>query len=97
MLIFLDAHCEATESWIEPLLARIEEDHTAVLVPIIDVIEANTLGYSTNGDSSYQVGLYLPPNFKQNCSYNRKTSPRDPILFFIDSSNIFEVKPSLTF
>jgi polypeptide N-acetylgalactosaminyltransferase len=56
VLIFLDAHCEATKNWIEPLLSRIEEDNTAVLVPIIDVIEANTLAYSTNGDTSYQVG-----------------------------------------
>lgn len=44
-----DAHCEATKDWIEPLLARIEEERTAVLVPIIDVIEATNLGYSTNG------------------------------------------------
>ncbi|XP_074026809.1 polypeptide N-acetylgalactosaminyltransferase 1 [Leptinotarsa decemlineata] len=56
VLIFLDAHCEATEDWVEPLLSRIEEDRTAVLVPIIDVIEANNLAYSTNGDSSFQVG-----------------------------------------
>lgn len=56
VLIFLDAHCEATVMWAEPLLARIEQDRTAVLVPIIDVIEDNTLAYSTNGDTTYQVG-----------------------------------------
>ncbi|KAF5285214.1 hypothetical protein FQR65_LT13329 [Abscondita terminalis] len=56
VLIFLDAHCEATIGWIEPLLSRIQEDRTTVLVPIIDVIEANNLAYSTNGDTSYQVG-----------------------------------------
>uniref|UniRef100_A0A6P7FEL8 Polypeptide N-acetylgalactosaminyltransferase n=1 Tax=Diabrotica virgifera virgifera TaxID=50390 RepID=A0A6P7FEL8_DIAVI len=56
VLIFLDAHCEATTGWAEPLLSRIEEDRTAVLVPIIDVIEANNMAYSTNGDSSFQVG-----------------------------------------
>lgn len=50
VLIFLDAHCEATIGWAEPLLSRIEEDRTAVLVPIIDVIEANNLAYSTNGE-----------------------------------------------
>lgn len=49
VLIFLDAHCEATINWVEPLLARIEEERTAVLVPIIDVIEANNMAYSTNG------------------------------------------------
>ncbi|KAK5638663.1 hypothetical protein RI129_012958 [Pyrocoelia pectoralis] len=56
VLIFLDAHCEATVGWMEPLLARIQEERTTVLVPIIDVIEANNLAYSTNGDTSYQVG-----------------------------------------
>lgn len=49
VLVFLDAHCEATINWMEPLLARIEEDSTAVLVPIIDVIEAQDLAYATNG------------------------------------------------
>ncbi|XP_019875284.2 polypeptide N-acetylgalactosaminyltransferase 1-like [Aethina tumida] len=56
VMIFLDAHCEATKDWIQPLLSRIEDDKTAVLVPIIDVLEAKTLAYSTNGDTSYQVG-----------------------------------------
>ncbi|XP_066144540.1 polypeptide N-acetylgalactosaminyltransferase 1-like [Euwallacea fornicatus] len=56
VLIFLDAHCEVTKDWIEPLLSRIQEDNTAVLVPIIDVIEASNMAYSTNGDSSFQVG-----------------------------------------
>lgn len=56
VLIFLDAHCEATVGWAEPLLSRIEEDRTAVLVPIIDVIEATNMAYSTNGDTTFQVG-----------------------------------------
>ncbi|KAK9886543.1 hypothetical protein WA026_016818 [Henosepilachna vigintioctopunctata] len=55
-LVFLDSHCEATVQWMEPLLARIEEDKTAVLVPIIDVIEANNFAYSTNGEVVFQVG-----------------------------------------
>lgn len=49
VLIFLDAHCEATVGWAEPLLGRIEEERTAVLVPIIDVIEAKDFSYATNG------------------------------------------------
>lgn len=61
VLIFLDAHCEATVGWMEPLLSRIEEDRTAVLVPIIDVIEAKDFSYATNGDSYqvYQITLIL--------------------------------------
>lgn len=53
VLVFLDAHCEATTQWMEPLLSRIEEDRTAVLVPIIDVIEANNFAYSTNGKLTF--------------------------------------------
>lgn len=39
---------------IEPLLARIKEERTAVLCPIVDAVMANTLDYSLNG--GYQVG-----------------------------------------
>nr|CAI5825812.1 unnamed protein product [Callosobruchus analis] len=52
VLIFLDAHCETTVGWAEPLLQRIEEDRTAVLVPLIDVIEADTFAYSTDGNTN---------------------------------------------
>lgn len=56
VLIFLDAHCEANEGWCEPLLQRIKESRTSVLVPIIDVIDAKDFQYSTNGYKSFQVG-----------------------------------------
>lgn len=59
VLIFLDAHCEATVGWAEPLLARIEEEPTAVLVPIIDVIEADTLAYSTNGNNNKKTQCFV--------------------------------------
>lgn len=39
VLIFLDSHCEANDMWMEPLLQRIKESRSAVLVPIIDVID----------------------------------------------------------
>lgn len=59
VLIFLDAHCEATTGWIEPLLSRIEEERTAVLVPIIDVIEADTMAYSTNGKQIHHLDVKI--------------------------------------
>lgn len=42
--------------WLEPLLQRIQEKPTSVLVPIIDVIEAKNFFYSTNGYESFQIG-----------------------------------------
>lgn len=39
---------------LEPLLARIKEDHTAVLCPEIDLIDKNTLQYG--GTGSFSVG-----------------------------------------
>uniref|UniRef100_A0A1I8Q0J5 Polypeptide N-acetylgalactosaminyltransferase n=1 Tax=Stomoxys calcitrans TaxID=35570 RepID=A0A1I8Q0J5_STOCA len=56
VLIFLDAHCEANIGWCEPLLQRIKESRTSVLVPIIDVIDAQDFKYNTNGYKSFQVG-----------------------------------------
>uniref|UniRef100_K1RIU1 Polypeptide N-acetylgalactosaminyltransferase n=1 Tax=Magallana gigas TaxID=29159 RepID=K1RIU1_MAGGI len=54
VLIFLDSHCETNTGWLEPMLARIKEDRTAVLCPEIDLIDKNTLQYG--GTGSFSVG-----------------------------------------
>lgn len=59
VLVFLDAHCECVTHWLEPLLERIREAPNAVLVPIIDVIEAKNFYYSTNGASHFQVKFFF--------------------------------------
>ncbi|XP_070508899.1 polypeptide N-acetylgalactosaminyltransferase 1 [Chironomus tepperi] len=56
VLVFLDAHCECVVQWLEPLVQRIKEKRTSVLVPIIDVIEAKNFYYSTNGYDTFQIG-----------------------------------------
>lgn len=56
VLIFLDAHCECMRNWLEPLLSRIKESRKSVVVPIIDVIDAQDFHYSTNGYDKFQIG-----------------------------------------
>lgn len=53
VLTFLDAHVECTEGWLEPLLARIAEDRTRVVCPIIDVISDETFEYVTASDMTW--------------------------------------------
>uniref|UniRef100_A0A8C5R8V0 Polypeptide N-acetylgalactosaminyltransferase n=1 Tax=Leptobrachium leishanense TaxID=445787 RepID=A0A8C5R8V0_9ANUR len=45
-LTFLDAHCECYYGWLEPLLGRIAENHTAVVSPDIVTIDLNHFAFS---------------------------------------------------
>ncbi|XP_070566257.1 polypeptide N-acetylgalactosaminyltransferase 1-like [Ptychodera flava] len=53
VLTFLDAHCECTTGWLEPLLARIAADRSTVVCPIIDVISDETFEYHAGSDMTY--------------------------------------------
>ncbi|CAL1534093.1 unnamed protein product [Lymnaea stagnalis] len=49
VLVFLDSHIEAGESWLEPLLDRIAKNRKTVVVPVVDTIEAETMIYRMAG------------------------------------------------
>lgn len=46
VLTFIDAHCEATTGWLEPLLEQIHLNRTTVVCPIIDIINENTFAFT---------------------------------------------------
>ncbi|XP_059188885.1 polypeptide N-acetylgalactosaminyltransferase 6 [Centropristis striata] len=46
ILTFLDAHCECFHGWLEPLLARIVEEPTAVVSPEITTIDLNSFQFN---------------------------------------------------
>ncbi|XP_069770949.1 polypeptide N-acetylgalactosaminyltransferase 11 isoform X3 [Narcine bancroftii] len=48
VLVFLDSHCEVNELWLQPLLDPIMQDRKTVVCPVIDIINADTLIYSSS-------------------------------------------------
>ncbi|XP_054724521.1 polypeptide N-acetylgalactosaminyltransferase 13-like isoform X2 [Uloborus diversus] len=46
VLTFLDAHCECTIGWLEPLLYHVSKKRSRIVCPIIDVIHDETFAYT---------------------------------------------------
>jgi polypeptide N-acetylgalactosaminyltransferase len=63
VIVFLDSHCEVNKNWLEPILERIKEDPTRVIVPIIDIIDDVTYEYKP-GANSYKGGFSTSLDYK---------------------------------
>lgn len=48
VLVFLDSHVEPNEDWLRPLLQEVSKNNSTLACPIIDVINPNTLQYSSS-------------------------------------------------
>ncbi|XP_037945873.1 polypeptide N-acetylgalactosaminyltransferase 3-like [Teleopsis dalmanni] len=46
VLTFLDAHCECSRGWLEPMLTRIKESRSSVVCPVIDIISDDNFSYT---------------------------------------------------
>ncbi|KAJ8965124.1 hypothetical protein NQ314_004349 [Rhamnusium bicolor] len=103
VITFLDAHCECTEGWLEPLLARIVEDRRTVVCPIIDVISDETFEYITASDMTWggfnwklNFRWYRVPQREMDRRNGDRTAPlRTPTmaggLFSIDKEYFYEL------
>lgn len=55
VVTFLDAHVECNEGWLEPLLAIVAEDRTAVATPVGDFITYDTFRVYKDNKSLYGI------------------------------------------
>ncbi|XP_068588746.1 polypeptide N-acetylgalactosaminyltransferase 6 [Cebidichthys violaceus] len=74
ILTFLDAHCECFHGWLEPLLARIVEEPTAVVSPEITTIDLETFQFNkpVAANRAFNRG-----NFDWSLSFGWETIPED--------------------
>ncbi|CAJ0578913.1 unnamed protein product, partial [Mesorhabditis spiculigera] len=103
VLVFLDSHCEANSGWLEPLLARIAEERTAVICPVIDSISDTTMAYmggSAGGIGTFWWSLHYSMGPLPKSEVERRKNPETDIirsptmaggLFAVDRKYFFEV------
>lgn len=83
VLIFLDSHVEANQGWLEPLLEVIQKNTTIIACPMIDLINAETLIYSSS--PMVKGGLNWALNFKWDSVPSNKLETYDDFIKPIES------------
>ncbi|VDI29231.1 Hypothetical predicted protein, partial [Mytilus galloprovincialis] len=101
VLVFLDSHCEVNTDWLQPLLTRIVEDRVNVVVPVIDIVNADTMELQTSPlvVGGFNWGLHfrwdqLPVHIRDNpdvASNPVKSPTMAGGLFAMDRSYYFEL------
>ncbi len=102
-LVFLDAHCEVTPGWLEPLLHRIAESRTAIVSPVIDIINDETFAYTKSFSlhwGAFNWGLHfrwftMSADVLEDFKHDNTRPYRTPVmaggLFAIDRQQFFHL------
>ncbi|XP_050348058.1 polypeptide N-acetylgalactosaminyltransferase 3-like [Nymphalis io] len=98
VLLFLDAHCEVTQGWIEPLLERAGSDDVFIC-PHIDLLSDDTLAYTKSIDAhwgafSWRLHFrWLMPSSE--VMINKSKNPSKPYPTPAMAGGLFAVRKSL--
>ncbi|XP_074123243.1 putative polypeptide N-acetylgalactosaminyltransferase 8 [Sminthopsis crassicaudata] len=92
VVVILDAHIEVNIGWAEPILARIQEDHTVIVTPMFDNIHFNSFKVIPHSLAAYGFNWLLwcryDPLPKDWLALNDDTAPvKSPSIFGIFGAN----------
>ncbi|OWR48907.1 polypeptide N-acetylgalactosaminyltransferase 3 isoform 1 [Danaus plexippus plexippus] len=98
VLVFLDAHCEVTKGWLEPLLDRAGSDDVFIC-PHIDLLSDDTLAYTKSIDAHWGAFSWrlhfrwlMPSN---EIMMNKSRYPSKPFPTPAMAGGLFAVRKSL--
>ncbi|XP_058498348.1 polypeptide N-acetylgalactosaminyltransferase 6-like isoform X2 [Solea solea] len=74
VLTFMDPHCECFNGWLEPLLARISEQRSTVVSPVISVIDQYNLKFHK---PFLQLQYHIRGNFNWNLTFGWESIPEE--------------------